>query len=160
MRTIKHISELKIDRYSDGRVIIDGIVYIDYKRTPIAHPDHKFICFGYKGKDFALSTWAQKKSSGLGLLCATADKTLLWNTHLFYEKTRVTKTAEKIGLIGQEYKDYAKSELDDITWLYLVSSAYRNIKKGINIHIVYLSKYDYDTAKLYYDYCCWLKKNI
>lgn len=160
MLTFKHISKLKIDRYSDGRVIIDGIVYVDYKRTPVAHLDHYFICFGYKGKDFALSTWAQKKSSGLGLWSATADKRLLWNTHLFYEKNRLKKTTEKIKLIGKEYEDYAESELNDISWLYLVSSAYNNIKKGVNIHIVYLSNYDYDTAKLYYDYCCWLEKNI
>lgn len=157
MIKINHICELKIDRYNSGRVVVDGIILIDYQRTPIQHPNHQFICFGYKGKDIALSTWAMKKSSGLGCWSATADKRLLWNTHLFYERTKVT---DKVALKGQDYRDFAESELDDISWLGLVTLAYKAIPKDITIHIIYLSKHDYPSAKIYYDYCCWLKNNI
>jgi len=156
MIKLNKISELKIDTYRTGRMEINGIIAEGDKNHEIDRT-YKFVCFGYKGNNFALNTWAEKESRGLHRNTAIPNKRLLWNTHNLYRKIQIENNKDHVHT---KYRERFLSELGDENWFFLVKLAHKYLKKNGNINIIYLSKHDYPSAKIYYDYCCWLKQNI
>lgn len=157
MTKINSIKDVKVENYSvTGRVEVNGIV----AKSDSKHPKDSyniFVCFGYQGKEFALDNWASKTAKGLSRNNPPADKRLLWNSHQFFIKYKIENQTK---LHRKEYRNLAESELGNISWLGLVESAYNAIQANQEINIIYLSQHDYDSAKLYYDYCNWLKTQI
>jgi hypothetical protein len=132
-----------------------GAVCLKYKEAINISTDEvrnlasQIACFGYKGNDFALDSWANKLACNL-IRYAPIDNTRegLWFAH---QETEGKSDAEIYEII----KMHKRCGLDT-DWLYLVKKARKAKSKGVYYFFVtWLSQHDKPTAQIYFNYLKW-----